>query len=55
MSAEGLAVLVAQGVAHCPSLSELWLRGKTGVCGCVCARERACKRGAGPGCTCLFM
>jgi len=44
MSAEGLAVLAAQGVAHCPSLSELHLNGKTGVC--VCART--CKRDRAP-------
>jgi len=44
MSAEGLAVLATQGVAHCPSLSELNLDGKTGVC--VCAR--ACKRDRAP-------
>ena len=43
MSAEGLAVLVAQGVAHCPSLSQLWLHGKTaGVCVGVCEWSRAC-------------
>ena len=40
MSAEGLAVLATQGVAHCPSLSELHLDCKRGVhvCVCVCAR-----------------
>ena len=40
MSAEGLAVLATQGVAHCTSLSELHLDCKRGVrvCVCVCAR-----------------
>ena len=54
MSAEGLAVLAAQGVAHCPSLSALWFCGKTGMCVCVCAREHACKRGAASWSTFLF-
>jgi len=44
MSAEGLAVLAAQGVAHCPSLCGLWLGGKTSGCGCgcVCVRAHTC-------------
>jgi len=41
MSAEGLAVLAAQGVAHCPTLSALYLNGKTGVCVCVCVHVHA--------------
>jgi hypothetical protein len=50
MSAEGLAVLAAQGVAHCPSLSELHLDGKTGVCGCgcVCCVHASVVRRLGP-------
>ena len=44
MSAEGLAVLAAQGVAHCPSLSQLHFTSKTGVC----VHARACKRDAAP-------
>ena len=51
MSAEGLAVLAAQGVAHCPSLSTLHLNGKTGVC--VCARACSVVRRLGPlACAC---
>ena len=51
MSAEGLAVLAAQGVAHCPSLSMLYLHGKTGVC--VCARACSVVRRLGPlACAC---
>jgi len=40
MSAEGLAVLATQGVAHCPSLSKLDLDCKRGVRVCVCACVR---------------
>ena len=51
MSAEGLVALAAHGVAHCPSLSELWLQGKTScflpirqacVCVCVCVHVCTC-------------